>query len=126
MLVEVTDVQQVPGDPRRRWFMDEYFDLIVWYAGESISGFQLCYDKTIKERALTWHGVKGFSHERIDDGEIPGRYKMTPVLVPDGQFDSEQIASRFRRESSAIDPGVARFVLEVLSQYPGARGRPKS
>jgi len=30
MLREIRDVRQVSGEPMRRWFSDEDFDLIVW------------------------------------------------------------------------------------------------
>ncbi len=30
MLKELEDIKQFAGEPKRRWFTDEYFDLIVW------------------------------------------------------------------------------------------------
>jgi len=30
MLEESEYVRQVKGEPKRRWFSDDYFDLIVW------------------------------------------------------------------------------------------------
>ena len=120
MLSEVKNPRQVPGEGRRRWFTDAYFDLIVWYEGDSssIAGFQLCYDKEREERALTWRSGKGFDHKRIDDGEVSGRIKMTPVLVPDGTFDYRHIAERFRRESETIDPEIRKLVYKKLTNYP--------
>ncbi len=119
MLAEIKNARQVPGEGLRRWFTDSDFDLIVWLGeGGGVSGFQLCYDKQTRERALTWKRGKGFLHEGIDDGEAPGRAKMTPILVPDGEFRKETVLDRFRRESREIDSGVRRFVLETLSRYP--------
>jgi hypothetical protein len=44
---------------------DDYFDLIVWYEPDGgVHGFQLCYDKPGRERALTWTLVDGFRHGR--------------------------------------------------------------
>ncbi len=121
MLHEVQNVRQVPGEGSRRWFTDEFFDLIVWYGDDwSILGFQLCYGKNNKERALTWRRDEGFSHEKVDDGETPGHTKMTPVLVPNGQFDVKSISARFRQESSEIDPEIAGLVIETLDSYPRA------
>jgi hypothetical protein len=119
MLSEITDPRQIPGEGRRRWFADTYFDLIVWYEGEgpTIAGFQLCYDKGKEERALTWRRDAGFDHKRIDDGEVSGRMKMTPVLIPDGSFDYKVIADRFLRESEAIDPGIRQAVYNRLTNY---------
>jgi len=118
VLVEKKDVRQIPGEGLRRWFADEYFDLIVWYEEAQVIGFQLCYDKGGRERALTWHRPHRFLHTRIDDGEIPLAYKMSPVLVQDGAFDAGGVAERFRRASAGIDPRVAALVLEQLRVYP--------
>jgi hypothetical protein len=123
MLKEVSNVRQVPGEGQRRWFTDQFFDLILWYDHTSeILGFQLCYNKKVHERALTWRRGMGFSHEKVDDGEAPGQWKMTPILTPDGSFDAAMIASRFHRESAGIDPEIARFVLSTIAAYPGMSG----
>ena len=120
MLHEIRGARQVKGEGPRRWFTDMFFDLIVWYDQRGgIDGFQLCYDKFKKERALTWRREGGFRHEKVDDGEGPLPVKMTPVLVPDGAFESQPITERFRSESAEIDPDIARFVTGVLETYPG-------
>jgi hypothetical protein len=120
MLNEIANPRQVPGEGPRRWFTDSYFDLILWYEGDSssIAGFQLCYDKEREERALTWRRGEGFDHKRVDDGEVSGRMKMTPVLVPDGAFDFTSVAERFRRESETIDPEIRDFVYAKVMGYP--------
>lgn len=120
MLNEIADTRQIPAEGTRRWFTDAYFDLIVWYDrdGTSIAGFQLCYDKDRHERALTWHREAGFDHRRIDDGDITGGMKMTPILIPDGRFDYTTVATRFRRESTGIDPDIRAFVYNALMHYP--------
>jgi hypothetical protein len=119
MLAEFQNVRQIPKEGHRRWFTDDNFDLIVWYDDHSrLTGFQLCYDKTGRERALTWTVDHGFQHNRIDAGETPGHMKMTPVIVADGEFDARPIADLFLRESSAIDPLVSRFVYSAVAGYP--------
>jgi len=87
-------------------------DLVVWLGeDESIQGFQLAYDKTRFEHALTWRSGSGFQHNRIDDGEgQPGHYKATPILVPDGEFSALEIANRFRKSALRIDEAVSQFV----------------
>ena len=114
MLVEHKDVRQIENEGFRRWFTDDFFDLIVWYEEDKIIGFQLCYDKSKHERALTWRSGYGFSHNRIDDGELPGHSKMTPILVEDGDFSKETIAAKFRSESRDIDRGIADFIYEKI------------
>ena len=117
MLVEKTNVRQIPSEGFRRWFTDRYFDLIVWYEHEEIVGFRLCYDKAERERALTWRKRAGFTHDRIDDGETPGSAKMSPVLEADGTFDRAAIAQRFCAASRQIDGPVADFVHIKITEY---------
>lgn len=118
MLTEIRNARQVEGEGFRRWFTDDYFDLIVWYGDENaLIGFQLCYDKLGKERALTWTSDYGFQHNRIDSGEVPGHSKMTPIIVADGAFSRDPIAERFRAASSGIEPGVAQFVYDTVMRY---------
>ena len=120
MLSEIRNPRQIEGEGRRRWFTDDYFDLIVWYdlSGE-LAGFQLCYDKARTERALTWRRDQGYSHERVDEGEIPGRAKMSPVLVPDGAFPRNGVAERFFEASAQIDPEIRELVYDRLLRFPG-------
>ncbi|MBN1697656.1 MAG: hypothetical protein JW881_09095 [Spirochaetales bacterium] len=118
MLVEINQVKQFEDEGYRRWFSDTYFDLIVWYEDDrTISGFQLCYDKENTERSLTWKNRSGFEHNKIDNGEKPGRAKMTPILVPDGLFSKDEIAERFKASSRNIDREVADFVYKKLTSY---------
>jgi hypothetical protein len=118
MLTEVLNVRQLDNDARRRWFTDDYFDLIVWYdEHDAFVGFQLCYDKTFNEYSITWKENEGFTHNRIDDGEAPGQAKMSPILIPDGAFDKESIAMRFKRESKKIDGSIGEFVHAKLLEF---------
>jgi hypothetical protein len=119
MLSELKNPRQVPHEPRRRWFTDDYFDLIVWQSPEGeIIAFQLCYDKGPDERVLIWHRDEGFSHKGIDNGENrDGHYKMTPILIPDGEFNCDPIQMRFRKESRNIDPDVRIFIIDKLDDY---------
>ena len=121
MLREVDQVLQSPGTSRRRWFTDPYFDLIVWQDRDgTVEAFQLSYGKPADEHALTWQRDRGFGHDRIDDGEgEPGRHKSSPILVADGAFPRDAIATRFGRESAGIDAGIARFVSAKILEAPG-------
>lgn len=119
MLSEISNPRQVAAEGFRRWFTDEYFDLIVWYSDDRrLIGFQLCYDKDDRERAFTWTLAHGFQHDRVDAGEVPGRSKMTPIIVADGAFDAGTVAERFRQAGAAIEPGIVSMVLEKLAEYP--------
>ena len=119
MLTEIRNARQVAGEGFRRWFTDDYFDLIVWYGDDGLLlGFQLCYDKQSIERALTWTAQHGFQHNRVDAGEVPGHSKMTPMIIADGAFGKEAVAERFRRESVLLETAIATFVHEKLKGYP--------
>ena len=120
MLKEVKNVRQFAGESKRRWFSNDYFDLIVWLDdGDEILGFQLCYDVTGDERALTWEKTRGFTHDCIDSGDDkPGIIKASPVLAPDGVFDHKGVGIRFRDESSDIDSNIADFVYTKIIGYP--------
>ncbi len=62
------DVRQVPNDYPRRWFYDDHLDLVAWYKPDgSLHGFQLSYDKTGHEKALTWFATVAISSA----GSIP-------------------------------------------------------
>lgn len=117
---ELVGVRQIPGELRRRWFLSANFDLIVWvHADEALAGFELCYDKTGAERSLRWFRANGFTHTAVDDGENrPGKYKATPILVPDGHFDAKRVHSDFAKESSSLPIEVAALVLENIARYP--------
>jgi hypothetical protein len=118
-LVEAQKVRQNDGEPFRRWFTSDYFDLFVWQEenGE-IASFQLCYNKNRNEHVLTWQKDSGFQHLSVDDGETPGHHKMTPILMPDSEFAAFPIAERFERESREIEKLVAEFVYQKIVSYP--------
>jgi hypothetical protein len=120
MLKEVQKTRQITGEPHRRWFSDETFDLIVWYAAAGeIIGFQLCYRAWPDEKALTWLRGEGFSHNRIDQGEgRPDHHKMTPILLPDGEFDADRVLEQFQAASGDLDAEVVGMVTRALQNYP--------
>ncbi|MBN2493367.1 MAG: hypothetical protein JXR96_02150 [Deltaproteobacteria bacterium] len=116
MLKEVETVRQEPGQPVKRWFTDEYFDLFVWQQGEEIVHFQLCYEKPREERVLSWRKAGGFQHDAVDDGEQrDGRHKASPIFVDDGAFDRDAIGDRLREAGAEVDAAVIDFVLERIA-----------
>jgi hypothetical protein len=118
MLQELESIRQIKGEPERRWFSDDFFDLIVWRNESGVlTGFQLCYDRENRPRALTWH-AKGYLHHAVSDGEDrSGMPKATPILVPDGSFDKKRITDAFARVCGSIDGKISAFVLEKLKAY---------
>lgn len=124
MLREITPTRQITDEPERKWFTGNALDLIVWFAASNkVIGFQLCYLKGSDEHALTWWKSRGFSHDKIDDGEgFPDNQKMTPILVPDGTFDKEELIALFREKSGEIDPHLVRFVTKTIESYSQVDG----
>ena len=120
MLREIKHVSQFPREPFRRWFAGSFMDLFVWYDDQrNITGFQLSYRKGEEEKSVTWYRDKGFTHETVDDGEArSGRHKMSPILVPDGVFDREDVLDLFQSKSRPIEPEIVNFVTETLRQCP--------
>lgn len=109
---------KVPGDYRRSWMSDDYFDLIVWYEpSNAIHGFQLCYGKPESERALTWLKNRGFIHSKIDSGEESPESNQTPILLPDGSFPATEVTREFRRRSEQLPKALRNFVLAKLKQF---------
>ena len=118
MLTEIENTRQVEGEGRRRWFRDNEFDLIVWYdASDNMIGFQLCYDKSTRERVLTWNAPNRYFHNAIDDGEVAGKAKMTPILVMDGVFDVDRVAADFQARSENLPVQLSEIVLRKIQDY---------
>ncbi len=119
MLREEKNVRQIEGEPRRRWFADDYFDLIVWLEpDDSIRGFQLCYDREKKPRALTWTKQYGYKHTGIDNGEHAwGSSKSSPVLIEDGLFDVLSTGKRFEADAAEMPLKLAAFIIEKVKTF---------
>jgi hypothetical protein len=119
MLKEAKNIRQVPGDPPRRWFDDEYFDLIVWLEKDgSVWGFQLCYDRGYAPRAMTWTKEKGYTHSGIDDGEgNGGAHKESPILVQDGLFDPRGIGAKLAAAAGELPPEMLAFILLKIKDF---------
>ena len=118
MLKEAKPTRQILGEPFRKWYTDHEMDLIIWMSDEfEAIGFQICYQSTAGQKALTWDKQKGFTHSGIDDGESrPGRPKMTPILVADGKVDVIALKERFRRLSRDLPPHIVDLVVQKLEE----------
>lgn len=111
-------IRSVAQDLDRRWFFDDYFDLIVWYeSDDQIHGFQLCYDKSGRERALTWSREGGFLHTAVDSGETIPTANRTPVLVADGAFPIEKVRREFTTRSSLLPAEIRELVLVRVRDF---------
>lgn len=118
MLLELPDVPQIAGEPRRRWFFCHELDLVVWEdADGTIQGFQLAYDKQHAERSLAWQRGKGFAHYAVDDGEGFSLANRTPLLVADGPFEQERVLALFLALAAQVPQHIVTFLRHQLDTY---------
>ncbi len=119
-LREYRQVAQVDGEPPRRWFWDEAFDLIVWHGEDdgNVIGFELRYGPREEQLALTWWADRGYHHFRIDEGDgDPRKMKVTRLFADAGPLDKQALANRFAEYSQSLDPALAQVVLEHIAGY---------
>lgn len=120
MLHELGGVQQIKGEPLRRWFYDHDIDLVIWQdSARAIIGFQLAYDKTRNEHSLSWHRDRGTKHYVVDDGENGGLSKRAPFLNLNRAADNDYVLAQFLARSGDLPSDISDFVattLRVLAQ----------
>ena len=108
---------QAAREPRRRWFSNDDFDLVVWFDDVGgITGFQLCYDRSRVERALTWTATDGYRHFRVDAGEATPLKNLTPILTSGGEFARDRVIAGFVEAADGIDPTIRSFVIQRLQE----------
>jgi hypothetical protein len=116
MLREIV-TSQPTHEPHRRWFSNDDFDLVVWFDDVgAIAGFQLCYDRSKVERALTWNTVDGYRHFRVDTGEATPLKNLTPLLVSSPEFPKDRVIAGFVEAANALEPTIRSFVIERLQE----------
>lgn len=112
-------VTQAKKNQHQLWFTDQSHDLFIWINPDNQPvAFQLCYNKLHNEHAVLWHQHHGYSHQQIDSGEPgDGKYKMSPILLADGDVEPLRIAANFKLISRGIDPILAGFIYQKLLEY---------
>lgn len=120
MLREISTIRQPGKHIKKRWFTDSDMDLFIWFNQQVPVRFQLSYNKHGAEHAISWNTETGFNHNRVDSGERfdPPKYKMSPILLEDGEFDAYTTASDFLRASENIEKSLADFIYARLLEYP--------
>jgi len=123
MLREISFVRQKNSSEiglcKKRWFSNLDMDLFVWFNQQTPVRFLLAYNKSGDEHAISWNNETGYRHDQVDSGETcPGKYKMSPILLPDGEFDAPDLARKFLIASENISPSLADFIYARLLVYP--------
>ena len=116
MLKEINKIKKNDGEENKRWFSDDFFDLMVWQENGQISAFELSFNKADEEHSISWKKGGKLSHFRVDDGEKPGRLKQTPILITIHESGFRKIIKRFFEDSAEIDETISHFVLQILLQ----------
>lgn len=118
-MIEMRDVRQDSEDFVRRWFFDDNFDLIAWYAHDgALWGFQLCYDKIAREKALTWFSDRGLSHHLVDSGEQCPWVNRNPMLVEaDGRSGMTQLLASFMVSDGGLPTELRKMVKQKIHEY---------
>jgi hypothetical protein len=118
MLKEWPNVRQLPGEPRRRLFGDDYLQLCVWFdLRDRVTGFELSYDLAKQWRALRWELGKAAVHYRVDAGEGRAFRKASPVLIDDRSSVSRVLDHDFQRRAKTLPATLAELVHEQLRAY---------
>jgi hypothetical protein len=106
-------------------------DLIVWLSAEGRpAGFQLCYGKGRRERALTFAAEGRLTVASVDDGEgSAGAHKETPVLVSEtpapapGAFEVALVRRLFDEASGGLPAEIVDLVRAKLGGEKEPRNR---
>ncbi|MDH5765963.1 MAG: hypothetical protein OEZ38_08105 [Gammaproteobacteria bacterium] len=117
MLRLIKTSKQSTEELQRLWFSDDNHDLFAWLNNKNKPvRFQFTYNKLGIEHSFNWNIDTGFSHEKVDSGDnSSNRYKMTPILVPDGDIQRNKIADLFQSVSHDIDSELAQFIINKIS-----------
>ena len=115
MLREIGNVRQYPGQLFRRWFNDEALDLFVWYhADGSIAGFQLCFDKDTRERALTYTDENGYSINEVEANGSAWDMSSPVLAMPGTEFPRVALLAQLRERGEVLDRRLYEYLTEKL------------
>lgn len=124
VLREIAGVDQKTPGRVKRWFQDEYFDLIAWHDERgTILQFQLCYARdTRTERVLDWRRGLGFQHLKTEEHVAfkAGRDDAWALRL-DGDFAHGPLKRRFAAASAAVPELLREFVEDKLDEFARPR-----
>lgn len=125
MLREIRSVRQEKGANLKRWFQDDYFNLITWSQDGRVISFELSYDRYGEPHLLRWRDGEGYLHSSVDEGEgRPGRPKMSPIPDAPKRALPQDLPSSFEERSVKIDPEISRLVIAGIKGYLSERSKP--
>ena len=118
------------GEPKRRWYQSDYFDLYIFYfrhseradrfADREFVGMQLCYDIRRNQRTLEWKKESGFSHLAVKKGDgdtLSDHGASASLMHQGGEFESSKVIDHFMKACPSLPGQVRNFVLHKLAEY---------
>lgn len=113
-MIEITRVRQDDNDLHKRWFTSATADLTIWTKAGLLQAFEYCFDKEQTERAIRWHCDYATSFTRIDAGDHPGGYKMSPIILAGNKPNLVRVAHQFRRSARVLERGLRRGIYKRI------------
>jgi hypothetical protein len=118
-------IRHFTNDLDKSWTADDFLDLVVWYESTGkMFGFQLCYDRHDRPRAVTWTREGGFSHSEVrTDGVWALGAGMSPVLQSCNDFPWRTVLREFMTRSPELEPLIRLFIMkQIMKQGPKYSG----
>ncbi len=120
LLVENMNVRQREDEGYRKWFLNSFFEIILWYKAnkKDFIGFQFCYSRNTNERAFTWTN-EYVSNRLVSDTffEKGISHMSTGVLKGEGGVISEEIINKFDLESEILGEEIKTFIIGKIRDY---------
>lgn len=113
-------VRQRPNEGYRRWYVNSYFDVILWYdtSDGDLIGFQFCYSRNKGERVFTWTHEYQSSHLVSDSRPERGMPGLaTAILKGDGGPIPLAVIERFDQEALELPSDVRLRIIKKLNEY---------
>ena len=116
-IVEIEGVRQRPEEGFRRWFSNNYFDLVFWYDRKDgvLDGLQFCYGKPHSEKAFTWESSTR-SHHYVSEMH-KGSSQATGILRGDAGEIPPAVIKRFLEEAPDLNDDLKSLVLQKIDEF---------
>jgi hypothetical protein len=119
-LTEINNVRQRDSEGFRRWYLNSFFDVILWYKNnkKDLIGFQFCYSRNNNEKAFTW--TEQYTSNRLVSDtffEKGVSHISTGILKGEGGHIPEEIIIRFKNESEIINEDIKELIIEKIEEY---------
>jgi len=115
-IVEIQGVRQRPEEGFRRWFSNNYFDLVFWYEekGGELTGIQFSYGKPYADKAFTWER-SSTSHHYVSEQNKTSQ--ATGILRGDAGNIPAPVIKRFLEEAPDMDLELKKLILQKIKEY---------